>query len=83
MLDAQMRLASMLAAETTTGRAGPLALRRMTNVKVRSFTTPGQTVELVAEASPLDDGVRVALSARFGGKPVATARVDYAQRGPQ
>jgi 3-hydroxymyristoyl/3-hydroxydecanoyl-(acyl carrier protein) dehydratase len=83
MLDAQMRLATMLAAETTLGRAGPLALRRMTNVKVRSFTTPGQTVELAAETSAQDDGVRVALTARFAGKPVATARVDYARRGPQ
>ena len=83
MLDAQMRLATMLAAETTPGRAGPLALRRMTNVKVRSFTTPGQSVELVAEATPHEGGVRVALTARFAGKPVATARVEYAHRGTQ
>lgn len=83
MLDAQMRLATTLAAETAPGRAGPLALRRMTNVKVRSFTTPGQTVELAAEATPQDDGVRVALTARFDGKPVATARVEYARRVPQ
>jgi hypothetical protein len=55
----------------------------MTNVKVRSFTTPGQTVELSADATPSEEGVRVALTARFAGKPVATARVDYARGGPQ
>ena len=83
MLDAQMRLATMLAAETAPGRAHVLALRRMTNVKVRSFTTPGQAVELAAEATLQDDGVRVALTARFAGKAVSTARVDYARREPQ
>ena len=58
-------------------------LRRMTNVKVRSFTTPGQTVELAAEATPNDEGVRVALTARFAGKAVATARVDFARGSTQ
>jgi 3-hydroxymyristoyl/3-hydroxydecanoyl-(acyl carrier protein) dehydratase len=84
MLDAQMRLASALAAESPSGRDHGLVLRRMNNVKVRSFTTPGQEVELTAAATAQDDGgVRVALAARFAGKPVATARVEFAGREPR
>ena len=81
LLDAQMRLAARLAAETSTGQVGGLVLRRMNNVKVRSFTPPGQTLELGADATPQDDGMlRVALSARNEGKVVATARVEFGTR---
>ncbi len=78
MLDAQMRLAANLAEESTVKGSESLRLRRMTNVKVRSFTSPGQTLELLAEATHRDDGtLRVALSAEFDSKPVATARVEF------
>jgi 3-hydroxymyristoyl/3-hydroxydecanoyl-(acyl carrier protein) dehydratase len=81
MLDAQMRLATRLAAETPAAQAGALVLRRMTNVKVRSFTSPGQALELGADATPQDDGtLRIALSARAGDKSVATARVEFGSR---
>jgi len=78
MLDAQMRLAAKLAEESTVKGSESLRLRRMTNVKVRSFTSPGQTLELLAEATHRDDGtLRVALSAEFDSKTVATARVEF------
>jgi 3-hydroxymyristoyl/3-hydroxydecanoyl-(acyl carrier protein) dehydratase len=78
MLDAQMQLAARLAEESPVAAAGSLSLRRMTNVKVRSFTSPGQTLELLAEATPRDDGtLRVALSAVQDGKIVATCRVEF------
>lgn len=78
MLDAQMGLAATLASESPPQAAGPLSLRRVTNVKVRSFTTPGQAVELGAEATPQDDGtLQVALSASFEGKTIGTARVEF------
>ncbi len=78
MLDAQMNLAATLASEAPVEAAGALSLRRMTNVKVRSFTTPGQVVELGADATAQDDGtLLVALSAGFEGKTVATARVEF------
>jgi 3-hydroxymyristoyl/3-hydroxydecanoyl-(acyl carrier protein) dehydratase len=84
LLDAQMRLAGRLAAEAQTGTASALVLKRMNNVKVRSFTTPGQALELGAEATPQEDGtLRIALSARAGGKSVATARVEYGPAGKQ
>lgn len=77
MLDAQMQLAATLAEESP-ATSGPLRLRRMTNVKVRSFTTPGQALELTAEAAPRDDGtLRVVLAAAFEGKTVATSRVEF------
>jgi 3-hydroxymyristoyl/3-hydroxydecanoyl-(acyl carrier protein) dehydratase len=79
MLDAQMQLAAQLAKESPLAAAAPQSLRRMSNVKVRSFTTPGQSVELGADATPHDDGtLRVALSATFDGKTVATSRVEFA-----
>lgn len=77
LLDAQIRLATRLAREASTGGEGELSLQRMTNVKVRSFTPPGQTLELGAETATRDGGLRVALSASAAGKSVATARVEF------
>jgi len=51
----------------------------MNNVKVRSFTNPGQTLEIGVEATPREGALRVALSARAGGKSVATARVEFGE----
>ena len=83
MLDAQMRLAATLAEESPLAASTPLSLRRMTNVKVRSFTMPGQIVELGADATPQEDGtLRVALLATFEGKQIATSRVDF-NAGPR
>jgi len=76
LLDAQIRLATRLVRESEQGR-DELTLRRMNNVKVRSFTSPGQTLELGASATAHERGIRVALSARAGGKSVATARVEF------
>ncbi|HXX84575.1 MAG TPA: hypothetical protein VEN29_11385 [Casimicrobiaceae bacterium] len=77
LLDAQIRLATRLVREASTGGEGELGLQRMTNVKVRSFTPPGQALELGAEATVRNDGLRVALSASAAGKSVATARVEF------
>jgi 3-hydroxymyristoyl/3-hydroxydecanoyl-(acyl carrier protein) dehydratase len=77
LLDAQIRLATQLVRESEQGRNAELTLRRMNNVKVRSFTSPGQTLELGASAAADERGMRVALSARAGGKSVATARVEF------
>jgi len=77
LLDAQIRLAAQLARETADAGEGAPSLKRMSNVKVRSFTSPGQLLELGAEATARDGGLRVALSAQVGGKSVATARVEF------
>ena len=54
---------------------------RMTNVKVRAFTPPGQVVLLSADLASPNGGMIVAsLTARAHGRMVATARVDLADR---
>ena len=85
MLDAQLALASDLLAASGRWPVGvPIVPAGMTRVKVRSFTPPGATLQLRAAIRPgsTDDGaVRVDLSASAEGKPVATARAEFAARG--
>lgn len=70
-----------LALKAGNGAAGaPLVPVRMTNVKVRSFTPPGQKLDLTVELAPAGNDLVVAsLSARTEGRMVATARVDLAR----
>lgn len=83
LLDAQIGLALAVAAES--GRFGPaasLAPVRMTNVKVRAFTPPGQTLALTAQARPGGtDTATFQLTAEAEGKTVATARVEIGETG--
>jgi 3-hydroxymyristoyl/3-hydroxydecanoyl-(acyl carrier protein) dehydratase len=84
LLDVQMRLAVELAnsIEPCPGAAA-MAPSRMTNVKMRTFITPGQRVGINVEMLPAaDDGAtaRFALSAHAGGRPVATARIELAAK---
>jgi 3-hydroxymyristoyl/3-hydroxydecanoyl-(acyl carrier protein) dehydratase len=77
LLDAQIGLALAVARES--GRwpdAATLAPVKMTNVKVRAFTPPGQVLALTARVRP-DDGAATTfqLTAEADGKTVATARV--------
>jgi len=54
---------------------------RMTNVKVRAFTPPGQVLLLSADLdSPCDGMIVASLTARAAGRMVATATVDLAER---
>jgi len=81
LLDAQIRLALELARQTLTPAAGcALAAARVLDVKVRTFIAPGQSLELVAEHVADADAWTAKLSARAAGKPVATARVEIAER---
>jgi 3-hydroxymyristoyl/3-hydroxydecanoyl-(acyl carrier protein) dehydratase len=84
LLDVQMRLAIELA-NAIGDRPGGAAMTpsRMTNVKMRTFITPGQQVGLNIEMLPAaDEGAtaRVALSAHVGDRAVATARVELVDR---
>ena len=80
LLDAQIDLALQVAAESPHWPAATkLTPVRMTNVKVRSFTPPGQTLAIAAEMRPPKGEVATfMLSAEADGKMVATARVDIA-----
>ncbi|HET9047188.1 MAG TPA: hypothetical protein VFO33_09540 [Casimicrobiaceae bacterium] len=77
LLDTQIRLAQNLAREAAWARRGGLRPARVTHVKVRSFTLPGQRLELGVDLAPLADGVaKAALSAKVEGRNVATARLE-------
>lgn len=81
LLDVQMRLAVELA-NSIDDRPGGAAMTpsRMTNVKMRTFITPGQQVDLNVETLPPATAgggpARLALSAHVGDRAVATARVE-------
>jgi 3-hydroxymyristoyl/3-hydroxydecanoyl-(acyl carrier protein) dehydratase len=82
LLDAQIDLALQVAAESPHWPAHTaLTPVRMTNVKVRSFTPPGQTLTVAAKMRPpKGEAATFMLSAEADGKTVATARVDIAPR---
>ena len=85
LLDAQIDLALQVAAESSHWPATTKLLPiRMTNVKVRSFTEPGQTLTVSAQMRPPKGEIATfMLSAEADGKTVATARVDIAPTGLQ
>jgi 3-hydroxymyristoyl/3-hydroxydecanoyl-(acyl carrier protein) dehydratase len=82
LLDSQIRLALDLArAAIGSAARTQLAPERMTNVKMRSFIAPGQTVVLGAELAAANDiHGAVRLSAAIDGRTVATARLNVAVR---
>jgi 3-hydroxymyristoyl/3-hydroxydecanoyl-(acyl carrier protein) dehydratase len=70
-----------LSAARGAGAGSSSVPKRMTNVKVRSFTPPGQTLELTAALAASENGAIVAsLNAQAAGRVVATARVDLIER---
>jgi 3-hydroxymyristoyl/3-hydroxydecanoyl-(acyl carrier protein) dehydratase len=60
--------------------AGPLPMpTSISNVKIRTFTTPGTTLELEVELLETEgERARLKLGARSGGKAIATARIEVA-----
>ncbi len=83
LLEAQMRLALVLALEATPFDAhASLRPHRVTNVKIRSFIEPGTHVDLEAKARE-GDALAYDLSARVDGRNVASARVTVAGAGAE
>jgi 3-hydroxymyristoyl/3-hydroxydecanoyl-(acyl carrier protein) dehydratase len=79
LLDAGATLALELAAGLPPAPDGsPLELVRVTDVKVRSFTPPGQIVELAASVRDAGDtSASLALLARVEGKRMASAGFEF------
>ena len=78
LLHSEVELALELAREGAHGTP-PFHPARVTDVKMRSFILPGQTVELRIELQPERAGaVTASLAARIEGKTVSTARVEIA-----
>ena len=81
LVDAQIGLALALAAESGRWPAHtPLVAARMTNVKVRAFTPPGQVLTLTATLKPQSGRTAtVQMGAQAEGRVVATARLEIAE----
>jgi len=83
LLDTQIALALELAREAAPlkAKAARLAPARVTDVKIRSFTPPGQVLELRLEVqAATSERATVSVAARGNGKPVSTAKVEIAPR---
>jgi 3-hydroxyacyl-[acyl-carrier-protein] dehydratase len=78
LLDALAGLAVRLAREAMPGPAADALMpTRVGNVKIRSFTTPGTTLELEIDLlEATGDRAHLKLGARNEGKTIATARMD-------
>ena len=81
LLDAQIRLAIELATDVVDPAAHEsLRPTRVRGVKVRSFVSPGQIVEMAAEiVSAAPPGVELSLIASSAGRRIATARLSVGQ----
>jgi 3-hydroxyacyl-[acyl-carrier-protein] dehydratase len=78
LLDALAGLAMRLAREALPGPASDALMpTQVSNVKIRSFTTPGTTLELELDLLEVSAGAaRLKLGVRNEGKTIATARMD-------
>jgi hypothetical protein len=60
-----------------------LAPRRVSDVKIRSFTAPGSALELAVERIDSDsEGVRLKVVARSDGRVSASAGIEVGRPGP-
>lgn len=82
LLGTQIRLAVELAGELGDWHtAAELIASRTTDVKMRSWILPGQTVELGIELEPrVDDAATAKLTSRLNGRQLSFARVDITPR---
>jgi 3-hydroxymyristoyl/3-hydroxydecanoyl-(acyl carrier protein) dehydratase len=83
LLDALSGLAVRVAREAmAVSPSADLAPRRVADVKIRSFTTPGSTLELAVERTDGDsDGVRLKVVARSEGRVSASAGIEVGRPG--
>jgi 3-hydroxyacyl-[acyl-carrier-protein] dehydratase len=83
LLDRQIELALALAREASAGSPrAAWAPSRVTDVKMRTFIAPGQTVELRVELKPQGETTFAASqAARFDGKTAATGRAEISAGG--
>lgn len=81
LMDSLSTLAVQLAREAEPLRGADLAVSTVRDVKIRSFTAPGQTLELQVDLQSADaDAAQLKLAARADGKMVAGARIEVARR---
>ena len=77
LMDNLSTLALQLAGDLPALHGSRLAVARVRDVKIRTFTAPGQALELEAHMqSSSADGAQMKLAARADGRTIATARID-------
>ncbi len=77
LLDAALRVATSFVNVSPDGQAKYRPVR-VTDVKMRDFTLPGQTIEIAIEPlAATNAGPRVSVVARNGERTVATARAEF------
>jgi 3-hydroxymyristoyl/3-hydroxydecanoyl-(acyl carrier protein) dehydratase len=82
LLDSGIRLAVQVASTHAPWRGHEVAPVRVTNVKMRDWILPGQTVELrIDQQAASGELMRLGLSAVRGDRTVATARVEIVPAG--
>jgi 3-hydroxyacyl-[acyl-carrier-protein] dehydratase len=80
LMDALSMLALQLAHDAEPLRDAPLAVSGVKDVKIRSFTAPGQMLELQVDLqSATTEAALLKLAARAEGKAIATARIEVAR----
>ncbi len=83
LLDALAGLAADLAADAAEGHAAEWTPGRVTDVKIRSFTPPGASLDIAAELAEADaQRLRLKVTARAEGRLVASARVELHAEQP-
>jgi 3-hydroxymyristoyl/3-hydroxydecanoyl-(acyl carrier protein) dehydratase len=82
LLDAIAGLTVQVADEALPGASGTLFARRVRNVKIRSFTSPGSALDLDIELlESAGDQAQMKVAARNDGKLIAAARIDVGRHG--
>ena len=78
LLDAMAALSAEVAREAMPGQDGSALMpSRVSNVKIRSFTTPGTALELEIELLAVEgERAQLKLAARNDGKTIATGRIE-------
>jgi 3-hydroxymyristoyl/3-hydroxydecanoyl-(acyl carrier protein) dehydratase len=78
LLDAMATLSAEVAREAIPGQAASALMpSRVSNVKIRSFTTPGTALELEIELLAVEgERAQFKLAARNDGKTIATGRIE-------
>jgi 3-hydroxymyristoyl/3-hydroxydecanoyl-(acyl carrier protein) dehydratase len=77
LLDTQIARTLELAREADWARGRFVEPFKVTHVKMRSFITPGQAVDLVIDVKPPVDGIaKATMQAESGGRTVAGARLE-------
>ena len=82
LMDALASLAVQLAQQSAAlAAAGELACRKVTQVKIRSFTAPGALLQLEVVLQDADaQRARLKVAARSEDKTIATARIEVTPR---